>query len=287
MPVGFGVEPVKNAQGVVTSGTTDADIRKIYGGLFSPGLVSGAAVTTSASAMTYTVAAGVGAFKIANNETVLAPIPPVTVNAAAISGTNHIVYAQQNIQSADGNNEVVVKVGTTMPSVRAVRLAQFTLPAGATNSSQGVRNANLDWAIPYGASLGVLAYGEHTTTGTFTGETTIITKNFYVPTDRQIEYYVGTVVSAQNAVGFDNSKYCEAGWRLYLDNSLIADFGSPGLHQAWMWLTFTQTWPATPGNHTIRLTRRRITGPGTPMQQYGYGNAIGCRLKVTDNGVIV
>lgn len=287
MAVGFGIEPLKNSSGVVTNGTTEADIRKIYGGLFAPGLISGGAVTTSSSAMTYTVSAGVAAFKVANGEVVLAPIPATTVNASAVTGSTHVVFAYQNTVAVEGNPEVVVKVATTMPTTRAVRLAGFTFPAGATATSQGVRSANVDWSIPYGASLGVLAYGEDTHNGAFTTEQTIITKNFYVPTDRQIEYYVGTVIQATGASGFDNSKYCEAGYRLFLDNVQIADFGSPGLHQAWQWTTFYQTWPAAAGNHTVRLTRRRAVGPGTPHQWYGYGNAIGCRLKVSDNGVIV
>lgn len=290
MPVGFGAEPTINpTTKLVTSGTTDTDLRKIWGGLYpQPGLVSGGLVSQHSSAMSYAVTAGVAVIRMANGEHVLAPIPATTVSPTPTGAARtDIIYVQQNIPSVEGNSDVVVKVGPSLPAARAVELARFSQTATATNTASGVRTGQVNYSIPYGASLGTLWRLQDTYSGLFTARTTMGTGSFYLPTDRQVRATMTTVVVANGASGFDNSKYCESSYNLVIDGQTKAVWRSPGLHQAWQWIQFDSLLNISAGTHTISVDRGREVGPGTPHQVYGYNMAPGCIVELRDEGVAV
>lgn len=289
MTSGFGVDATLDGNGGVLSGTSAADIRKIWGGLLSPGIISGCAVTTSTTAMSYNVAAGVVAIKAANGEIIPAPVDSVTVptSAAPASGSRtDIIYAMQRYPSIEGDSNIVVGVATTLPA-RAVALRKMTVSAGQTKTSLATQSGGIDYSIPYGASLGTLQSYRDTTMGTFVAAQTLGSKSIYLPTDRLLRVSILTSVSADGANGFDASKYCEAGYDFMLDGVKQWRWNTPGLHQAWAHYFWSDVIQVSAGTHTVAYSRYRVVGPGTPFHRYVVQDMPGTLFTVEDVGPVV
>lgn len=294
MTSGFGVDPTLDGSGAVISGTSSQDIRSIFGGLFTPGLVSGGAVTTSASAMTYTVAPGVCIIPTATGQNVPAPIPAGTLTVASgpVSGSRvDIVYAQQRFPSIEGDSEVSLGIGTTLPP-RAVQLNTYTVPAGVTNTNAATSSNSINYSIPYGATLGRLHYYQMAWNGGLYND---LHRYGYgtitLPTDRRVKFTIRAVLYSPGASGFDNSKYCEWYFLPNYDNGDFVIWTTGGLHQAWQTFIFEQEVTLPAGTHTVNFGTGRKVGPGTANTFFGtdgqgFGRN-GIEFIVEDAGVAV
>ncbi len=292
MTTSWGIDPLKSG-GVVTAGTTAADFRQIQGGLYSPGLISGGKITRSASALSYTISAGVAAFPIVtgtNPQTVLGPIPAITVNTTAPSSGSRtdIIYAQQRTIATDGDPNIIIGVGTSLPA-RAVMLDSYIISSTNTNTNATVKTGNIAYSIPYGASLGRLVNitSMFNTTFNISAAVTLASGSFFLPTDRLVQVSLNASLSANAAIGFDNSKYCEAGYDVYFDNVKVYSWTTMGLHQAWQeinWLDYAQF---TAGAHTVRVDQYRAQGPGTPRGRAVSAQAPYAKLIILDIGPVV
>lgn len=276
MTSGWGVDATIDGTGLATSGTTATDVRKVWGALYSAGVISGCTVTTSSSAMTYTVASGVVAIKATSGEVVMAPVAGTTITTAPapVSGSRvDIIWARQHYPSQEGDSIVEVGVSDTLPT-RAVAIKKYTVAAGKTNTSALVQYGSVDYSIPYGATLGQLAYYQYTSGG-LSGDlpnslTRVGTKTFSIPTDRQIKFRVQAVISADfGASKWDTSHYCEYGFIPSIDGGDICLFSTPGLHQAWQTVYFERTITVFAGTHTVNLGLVRLNGPGSALSHYG------------------
>lgn len=288
MTSGFGVEETVTG-GIVTSGTTAQDIRLILGALYTPGIVSGAAVYTSSSAMTYRVSAGVVVIEMAAYQNVVAPVPEFTYTAqpnnTAATRVDR-VYVKQNTPETEGNSNVVIGVGPTIPA-RAVEIWSYNVPAGATTTSAALSTADRKYSIPYGSSKGVLYQYRYTANTTVINNTRILTTSLSVPTDRQVRLMATVCVSSQNAQNFDAADYCEMGIYPIIDGAFSAGWRTPGLHQAWAQYQFEDLIYLNAGRHTISVDIRRIIGPGSPLLHYAAGVHSGLLFTITDEGVKV
>lgn len=300
MTVGWGVDATVNGSNVVTSGTTSSDVRKVWGALYSPGIVSGCLITRSGSAMSYTVSSGVIAIAPAIGEVVMAPVQGVTVTTPAAPSTGSrvdVVYVQQR-QPASGDSYVVVNVvsfateAAIVAPANSQELSRFLVSAGQTNTNAATRVGDIRYSIPYGGSLGVL----HEWANTYNGILSVPLLreghgSFYVPTDRRIRMTLRAVLSASGASGFDNSKYCEYGWIFNLDGGDMVLHTTPGLHQAWGTYQFETTFNIAAGRHTCHVAGTRIVGPGQAELHYGTGGdgygRRGQEFVVEDLGPIV
>lgn len=285
MATSWGIDPLKDVNGVVTMGTTAADFRQIQGGLYTPGLISGGKITRSASAMTYTVSAGVAAFPIVTGttpQTVLGPIPAGTLTTTAPSSGTRVdmVYAQQRTVAADGDPTIVLGYGTSLPA-RAVLLDAFIVSYNNTNTNAAVRQADIAYSIPYGASLGLVVNRQSTFVGDFTISATDVSGSFYLPTTRLIRVSLMAGLSAAGAFRFDNAKYCEAGYDVFIDGVKKFAWTSQGLHQAWAEHFWSDTLEIAAGTHTYQTVRYRAQGPGTCVVRSG-----GTRLQFEDIGPV-
>lgn len=293
MASGFGVDPtIDPITEIVTSSTTSQDIRRILGALYSPGLITGGLVTTSASGMTYTVAAGVAAVRTATGQIVLAPFDQTTVTTTPVTSGNRtdIVYARQNFP-AQGNSNVIIGIASSLPA-NSVKLAQFTLTTNTTNTNSAVRVGNVDYSIPYGSSLGTLHTYVDTRNGSLPAEVqTRGVGKIYVPSDRRIRFILHSTLSSLNAVGFDNGRYCEYAFWATLDNDNFVKWTTGGLHQAKGMYQFETTKNVTAGEHTVGFLMKREVGPGTAVQHYGWDSTgnfrTGTTFTVEDYGVAV
>ena len=296
MAVSWGIDPLKDVDNKIIVGTTADDFRTIQGGLYSPGLISGGTVTRSASAMTYTVSGGVAAYPIVTSgvpQTVLGPVPSGTLTTtAATTGTRlDMIYATQRTVGVDGDPNIVLGIGTSLPA-KSVLLDAYIVTTTTANTLSTTRSVDIKWSIPYGASLGRLVNITNTFNSLFAvaasgtqPRSTIGTGTFYLPTDRLIKVSLTATASANNAVGFDNSKYCEAGYELLLDNVVQFTWTTGGLHQAWQETNWDGYLQPGLGSHTISVRHFRAQGPGTPRGRSVTG-APYARLIVEDIGPV-
>lgn len=287
MTTSWGIDPLKDGTGAVTLGTTAADLRQIQGGLYTPGLISGGLVNRSASAHTYTVTQGVAAFPIVTGtapQTVLGPIPAkvLTIPPPGSGNVTYIVYAQQRTVATDGDPNVIVDFGTTLPA-RAVMLNSFIVASTTANSNAAVRTGDIRYSVPYGASLGMLYDAKSAFGGNFTARATDLSGSFFLPTDRLVRISLMASLSASGAAGFSNAAYCEAGYDIIIDGVKKFSWSSMGLHQAWAENNWSDTLVLSMGTHTIRSERYRAQGPGTPVvRSTNYGSS----LSVEDIGPV-
>ena len=290
MTSGFGVDKV-----VGGSGTNSSDIRKIQGGLYTPGIISGCVVTTSPTTMQYTISAGVVAISTATGEIVLAPVAQTTIPTDPATTRTDIIYVQQRYPSIEGDANVVVSVDTSVPD-RAVEIRRYSLTAGQTNTNQAVISAGVGYSVPYGATLGRLHYYQHTAMGLDGDLPNSLTSyghgSFTLPTDRMVKFKVFAILSARWASGFDNANYCEYGF--IPNGGSEGDFvlwQTGGLHQAWESHYYETTIPMPAGDNTCFLRFLRIIGPGQPVGHYGLGGdgygRRGIEFSVWDDGPIV
>lgn len=294
MTAGWGVDAhIEN--GVPTSGTTSQDVRKVWGALYTPGVITGAVVTPSATAMSYSISAGVVAIRMSTGEVVMAPVAATTlpVPAAPATGTRlDIIYVRQRTPSTDSNADVVVDYGTSVPA-RAQEISRFLVSAGNASASKAVRQGNIDYSIPYGASLGRLHYWQDKSDKNLTTSSNITRQGngtIHLPTDRMVTFKYSNVLSARNAAGFDNGSYCEYGFLPSIDGKDMLMWTTGGLHQSWQFLYFEHTQEVKAGTHTVNIGVRRASGPGTGWQHYGvdpqgFGRS-GAEFTVMDAGPV-
>lgn len=287
-PSGWGVDPTI-VGGVAKTGTTSEDVRKVWGALYTPGVISGGVVTPSASTLAYSVSAGVAAIKMANGEVVMAPIPSGSLATTPVaSGTRKdIVYAMQSIPT-DGDSLVKVGVATTLPA-RAVALGTFTVAAGNTKATQFVRSASVNYSIPYGSSGTALHWWRDTSNATITTGTSDGHGSFFLPTDRKICISVDACLSSNSGIkGYNDNSWTEARYAPYIDGERMCTWYTPALTATWATYHFENYFDLAAGEHTVYLGFDRQAGPAYPWRHYaGEDKHPGTNFVVRDAGVIV
>ena len=277
-------------------GTTDTDMRKIIAAQWeSTGVIDGLAVTGTTS-LYYTVAAGVAVCsKGVGDGKTLAYFSGGNTNtvSANSSGNPRIdsVYLYSN-DANQGDSDNLVHIGVvsgkaaavpTAPTIPtyATLLSEMLVPAGATTTATATQAASIGYAIPYGASLGILVDTTDTTNGTVaaTSERTISSSAIYLPTDRLINIRFTITMYAPSGAA---SIYV----RPYIDGVLARSFevalsGSPlAVSQC-----FEDTQTLTAGNHVIRVAVISAT-TSTVHCYYSTGGWAGQRVQVVDAGVV-
>lgn len=300
MTTGFGADPIIDGNGLVTVGTTEDDIRQITGSLYSAGLISGGLVTRSPTGLTYSVSAGVAAFPITvdtttpykpyNQRTVLGPIPatqtPLTTTAPSSGTRVDIIYAQQLTPANDSDANIVVRVGTVLPP-RAVMLDAFIIASNHTNTNAATPTGDIKYSVPYGAPRGTPWFSYRSTfSGTF-NDTPLNAAHgfFYMPADRNVSFSLKTSLNSNGAVKFDNAKYCEAAYALYIDNFWKFTWTTGGLHQAMQDYNWEERGVILEGQHEVFVRRWKSAGDtaALPYQRYGQGN-LGLLFEIRDVG---
>lgn len=274
MATGFGIDPTLNSSGIPTSGTTSKDIRNITAGIYTPGVISGAKVSTSASAMTYSVSAGVIAVPITSTEVVLAPVPATTIPTAIAptSGTRtDVIYADQGIPSIDGHSNIQIKVGTSLPA-RSVELGRRSVGANIKNTNAAIKTGNIDYSVPYGASMGIIFEFRDTRNGIINHARSVVhTRTINLPTDRTVRLSMTSAMNSRNASAWEVAKYCTVAYEVKIDGATVSKFNTGGLERAIQTFTFQDTYVLRAGTHTVRFDMFRGSGAGYPVAHYGGG----------------
>ncbi len=282
-------------------GTTDTDMRKIIAAQWeSTGVIDGLAVTGTTS-LYYSVAAGVAVCsKGASDGKTLAyfaggSTPAVSANS---SGNPRIdsVYIYSN-NANQGDADTLVHIGAvegtaaavpTAPAIPtyATLLAAMLVPAGATTTANAHQAASVGYAIPYGASLGVLAdttqkmdgVGDSTVNKFYVEQTTALR---YLPTDRLVELRFQVCASA-------SSGYSDWYQSFVLDGAEVANSGGEfHFTEGWTTQERSHVMEVSAGNHTIAV-RTGLRGGSAPIFHCtgdSYTSFYGRRLQAFDRGV--
>lgn len=302
MATGFGVDPTKRSDGVITSGTTSEDIRRIIGSLMSPGIVGDTGlVTLSKTDMTATVSAGSVVISTGEKEAVIAPIPntKVVLGAPSAGTLSWKIYAKQNFPSTDGDSEVIVAATSgQVPRNNTLILDVIDISAGASVASSGVSTYDKRFSIPYGSSGGAIGWFTDTSNAIVDARHNewihVWTKNFNLATDRKIKVEISPTLSAYRADkvtparAWNEADYTEMAYRVDIDGRTVVRFNTPGLSRAWTTYYFQHYENLLQGSHTLSIFMSRVSGgAGYPKRWYS-GSDInpGTKYVIRDAGTM-
>jgi hypothetical protein len=261
----------------------------------------GAVVSTSPSVMNFSVGPGsdpvsvaVGSRSGADGATkFVVPTGTVTTTAAPSSGSRiDVVWARQlDPDKGDPSNQSVLGVtqggasaSPSQPAIPtgAVILAVYQIPSGITRTSQATLIARGDYAIPYGASLGVLHRFVDTQSGLVTqGRVTLGAATIKLPTPRTVAISIAPTVATLDvdADGVALYRILVNGAEAFASHYHYLGRYSTG------YMVYVVDLPA--GNTTIAYTREHITGD-LMYQRHGVFSGRqypGTTLLVEDRGV--
>lgn len=293
MSTGLGIN--KDSAG---NGRSPLDERLVNGGLRTPGVISGCAVTTSSSAMRYAVAVGVAQVsRSATDGGVPLPVPATTstVDAGPGSGSRiDVVWVRQH-DPDQGDPDALVEVGVTQGAAAAsptkptlptgaLQLKAYTVPAGATATSACTVYDDAPISVSWDGSRGVLAYAVNTFAGSLGDGGTMFSKSFRLDTPRTTLINLETAVAALDP---STSLWIEEKYELWIDGARFRTWMTGRLGQSIVTPTFSTVVSMTSGTHTVQIKNSRSVGATTYAQQY-YGGPegwAGAILLVTDLGV--
>lgn len=291
MATGFGVDPLI-LNGVPTKGMTAQDVRQVFGGLYSPGVISGAVVTTSNAGLTYSISAGVAAIPVSSTEVVLAPIPARTINTTAptTGSRTDIIYVRQEFASGNSDVDVEIEIATTTIPPNSLEIARYTVPQNAPNTNSAVRTGAVDYSIPYGGSMGLLYSNQSTFNGVPTEpagtDVYYLAGSFDLPTDRRLRFTVSISISTEDGQDGTYGNWVEPIIAPQLDGVDLVNwrFRANGTWQTYFFSYDTLT-PVSAGPHTVRLRRNIFSQAGRKVSIHYGGGQTGTTFAVTDLGV--
>ena len=264
------------------------------------GVVTGLAVT--GTGLAYSVAAGVAVVSRGGSDGYAEAYWPggstdaVSANSGGSPRIDRVWIKANDAQQGDADNRVHVGVTKGTPAASptppalpsgCTLLMDMLVPAGAANVNSAQPNDSVTYAIPYGASLGVLARVEEAVNGAVPNDrqTPFLQARVYLPTDRNVTVTAFLCVSTPEKDGQSGVATC----RFMVDGER---YTTRKIEYSQNWVTYE---PSTDvqldaGYHTIGLVMFNQTGPGY-VAHYGEGsgfdagdNYVGRVLRVNDNG---
>lgn len=294
MPTGFGVGNDANG-----TGTTPDDIQTITAAEYATaGIIKGCEVTTSTN-MSYNIVEGAVVIRLSAGRMIRVPVQAQNIPTTAAPATGSradLIYVKQNFPATDGNNAVVVGVGTALPA-NSVEIGRRIIPAGITSTAQSTATGNRIYAQLTGASRNLLATHRDTdTTVRKPGE--VITRgatSFVLPTDRLVEFRMTGVIAAENwntrTTANPFGQWGTVKIKLYVDDTVQGTWEQyfDTFNRA---ASISHLIEITPGVHTVRYTFETAY---TPPSMSGNWRVIsgtaenypGLRFHILDRGVAV
>lgn len=285
MATGFGMGPDQNG-----NGTTPDDIQRITSAEYIwAGIINGCTVNQT-TGMSYQVDGGAAVIRVGEFAKVKVPVFAQTIPtlpAPATGSRTDIVYVKQNFPASDGNNQVVIGVGTSLPA-NSLELARYQIPAGITSTRQATYLGNPIFTRPVGGQFGTLLQLTDTDTSTHKpGE--VITRgvgSFYLWTDSDVEINLSSCISTP---GSGVNDYGSVMYTIYIDDKIFKSW-ERAYNNVWEIKQFTQYAYLPLGRHTIKYTAQtRWVPSGKPGQwqvRHGYAEKFpGDELTVVHSGV--
>ena len=283
--------------------------RIIKGRWANTGVVAGLAVT-GRSDVRYGVGAGVAVASRSSSDGYVelyyegGTAGPVEAGDPSNPRVDAIWVKANDIQQGDPDNRVRVGVTQGTPSASPVcpsvpagctLIAQMRMPAGGAKTSSATKGADPDRAIPYGASLGMLA--EYVDTTTARGNDvpgkmfTMYPMSITLPTDRLVEFTFAVTAKADGST----DSYCDWYQAFMLDGEVIPHSGGEFHFVKTSLTTFTRSFvcEVKAGTHKVACYTGLMNPKGmAPYFQYGHvsGYPEGCTyqgniFRVWDRGI--
>lgn len=278
-------------------GTTDTALRQIVAALYpNKGIVSGLKVTGSNS-LAYSVSAGVAVCsKGTSDGNTLAFSEGGSLTVAANDADNPridtIWITSHDATQGDADN--LVTLGVTQGTAEAVptepqiptyatKIVSMLMPAGAVTTSSATQSSTEDYAVPYGASLGILHTYQDTTDGNQKAYDWKIQNaaTITLPTDRMLHLRYSRCVSTAKG---ETSEYVS----FIVDGDVVAS-GELVIDHFWAVRMFDAYVAVPAGTHTIAVKDKlraparfdyRFSGDDKTM------NFTGMQFQVIDAGVV-
>lgn len=253
MATGFGVDLDQN-----NNGTTPEDIQAINSAEYIwAGILTGCDVLGT-SEMSYKITPGAVIIRIDDFHKIKAPVLGQTIPTAPAPVTGSrtdIIYVKQNFPATDGNNAVVVGVGSTVPA-NAVEIGRRVVNAGITATTSATVTGNRIFTRPVGSQFGVL-FSKVDTDGTEHVPGTVYTRgagDFNLWTDSDVELKLSSCVSATDGNGgVTADEYGSVIYKIYVDDVLQYSW-ERRYDRFWESKEFSRLVTLDQGRHTVKYT---------------------------------
>lgn len=260
------------------TGTTPADMQRIIGAQYvSSGILPNGGLTVEGtSSMAYLVRAGAAFMWVssASRRGMLVPVEETTVNTLPAPATGSRI----DTVYVDGDGVVRVVQGTSIPG--GVAIARFTVPAGVTSTLSAQQSLDRGFAIPVGASLGLL-HRFHDPASGAAGNTTPMTLGagrFSLSSDSWVRF------DLTHCIGGESGEATVMRWRVYIDDILETAFTTraewtiPQVNH----MSFTKQ--LSEGAHKVHYVQDRYYGARFIHHKGGADAWPGNRFEVWDAG---
>lgn len=281
----------------------------------NPGIVTGIDVSGT-SGLTYRVGAGNAVLCRAESDGYVeaywegGQTPAVAVGDPSNPRIDTVWLRANDLQQGDPDNRVQVGVTQGTPAASPVApdapdgclaIAAMLVPAAATSTATATQTTQREFAIPYGATLGLLGSYRDTTSAKFDtklrARTTRCKVMVTVPTDRLLELRFTASVYCSGSAAADHHTSWYVGF--LLDGTEIDGSGGE------IWLNTetcetqhrTQIVEVQAGTHALAVVTAWVSGQACPGARYGAydiqggdvasfrGTFAGKLLEVWDRGV--
>ena len=267
------------------TGTTPADLQRIVGAQYSTSgiLPTGGVTVSGTSSMAYRVTAGAVVLKTGAGLGLLYPVEAQTVNTLPAPATGS--RTDRIVMDTDG----LVYVTQGAAPGGGITLGLFTVPAGVTATTAAQQSADRNFAIPAGASLGLLHKFHDPKNGVKgnVSDVTLGNGRFKLPSDRLVRFDLTHCLSAIQESNSDQPS-AAIRWRVYIDNVLELAFTTRVTRAAPQTNFMSFTAPLSEGTHTVHYIQDQIEGLSGPGWMHHKGTNQGYpgnRFEVWDAGV--
>lgn len=278
-------------------GTTDTALRQIVAALYpNKGIISGLKVTGTNS-LAYNVSTGVAiCSKGISDGNTLAYSEGGNLTVAANDANNpriDTIWITSH-DATQGDSDNLVTLGVTQGTAEAIptepriptyatKIVSMLMPAGAATTASATQNGTADYAIPYGASLGVLYSYQDTTDGNQNAYDWKIQNaaTITLPTDRILQFRYSRCTSTAKG---ETSMYTS----FIVDGNTVAS-SELVIDHFWATRRFEAYALVPAGTHSIAV-RDKLRAPARFNYRYSNGgdvnlNFTGMQFQIIDAGV--
>lgn len=276
-PTKVGEQPAPETVDVL-QGTSPVDMQRIIGAQYmSSGILpNGGLSVEGTSSMAYKVNPGACFMWTSSSARtgMLVPVEATTVNTVAAPSTGSRV----DTVYVDGEGAVRVVQGTSIPG--GVAIARFTVPAGITATTAAQQSLDRHFAIPTGASLGLL-HRFHDPANGIAGNTapmTLGSGRFTLPSDRMVRF------DLTHCIGGESGEATVMRWRVYIDGILETAFTTRAEWTLPQVNHFSFSKSLSEGAHQVHYVQDRYYGARFIHHKGGADAWPGNRFEVWDAG---
>lgn len=269
----------------VLNGTSPADMQRIIGSSYhTSGIIpTGGLTVKGTSTMAYHVSAGAVVLKSANGTGLIYAVEEQTVQTTPAPATG----SRQDRVYMDRNGLVGVTQGDAPGG--GITLGLFTVPAGVTSTSSTMKSVDRNFAVPAGASIGLL-HRFHDPANGIKGNVTAMTLGtgrFSVPSDSWVRFDMTHCLSAIQESNADQPS-AAIRWRVYIDDELELAFTTRVTRAAPQTNFMSFTKQLSFGTHKVHYVQDQIEGLSGPGWMHHKGTNQGYpgnRFEVWHAGV--